>query len=608
VAGRAEASEIDRRLLDAVDALVLVLDAEGRVVRMNRACELVSGHSEADVIGCLAREVVFDGDPGTDRRFEGGRSPAGASAFEHSLRTRDGELRQMKWTLRPLEDGAGGRQWIVTGVDVTEQRRDQAALEEATREVERLRSLYVRRSDDRFRFLADQLPVGVVLTRLDSPHVLYANPAARHLVGDDSMGGGRMPRFFWERGQRERILAELGRRGSVHRESFPVRLPDGTRIAVEFSGRRVEFDGDEAFLAVGWQVGDEPEKAESLRTRTDLIDRIHDALFTLDLDYRVTSWNRSAELLYGYSAEEAAGREIGFLCPAFAELGARPEALFEQGLYTSRSEVVTKPGDRVEVELSLTLIRDRGGVPVAIVGQSFDLTGRESAKAVLQHDYEARNAEQRAFSARLLARQDAERERLARELHDGPVQTLAAAMLALSTLLERGSELSASSREMLLFVTDTLRDSVAELRRVGRGLSPELLDTLGLPGAIQRLAESFRASGAVLNVELEELPRLLPGAEVTLFRVIQEALRNAERHSRARGVTVRVEALEDRVIASVTDDGVGFQLEDVLSRGRADGLRGMRERVASLQGKFSVRTTPGGGCRVEAEIPLTLAR
>jgi two-component system NarL family sensor kinase len=203
---------------------------------------------------------------------------------------------------------------------------------------------------------------------------------------------------------------------------------------------------------------------------------------------------------------------------------------------------------------------------------------------------------------RLLARQvqrsqEDERARLARELHDGISQGLVSTKL----LMEAGAE--GGKPGALAQALRLLEDSLVEVRRISHRLRPALLDTLGLPAALQHLAREVEdASAMPIAVRIEGAEREVPAeAKTALFRVAQESLTNVVKHAQARRVEL-VLAFEDRGLRmTVTDDGRGFDQRAVhLDPERGIGLRNMRERLATIGGRLTIHSEPGHGTQIEA--------
>jgi signal transduction histidine kinase len=206
---------------------------------------------------------------------------------------------------------------------------------------------------------------------------------------------------------------------------------------------------------------------------------------------------------------------------------------------------------------------------------------------------------QRDSLRRLVEGQEIERRRLARELHDETGQALTSVLLGLKSV-ESAEDVPAALADLRELVVATLQ----EVRRLAVELRPKALDDFGLVPAVERLAETFRASTGIplqLESRLGE-ERLPPEVETTLYRVVQEALTNVAKHAGARKVSVLLVRRDRAVTAVIEDDGYGFTLLDE-ERGGI-GLAGMRERVGLLDGRFLVEAEQGGGTTIVAEVPL----
>lgn len=200
--------------------------------------------------------------------------------------------------------------------------------------------------------------------------------------------------------------------------------------------------------------------------------------------------------------------------------------------------------------------------------------------------YESRRRALVELSARLLTAREEERMRIARKLHDELGQTLAAARWALS-----GGDRGEAERLLGL--------SVDGVRSLARELRPPLLDELGLGPALKALAERFTAStGTAVNVDVPP-GRFPPEVETAAYRVVQEALENAQRHAAAKKIAIRIER-KGGIVGEVTDDGHGF---DPQRASAGLGLSGMKEWVGFLGGDLRVRSRPGRGTRVTFSIP-----
>jgi len=222
------------------------------------------------------------------------------------------------------------------------------------------------------------------------------------------------------------------------------------------------------------------------------------------------------------------------------------------------------------------------------------------------------NRQLQVVSRRLVEVQEDERRALARDLHDEAGQALTALVIGLG-LLEKDSECTpaiASRTEELKAITDGI---MRDLHRLAVNLRPSSLDRLGLAAALRQYTEQFSCEQqATVRLETRGLEdvRLPPEIETALYRIAQESLTNVARYAHATKVGVALMKNADRLTLMVEDDGVGFDVEEALQRGRL-GLVGMRERVDALGGSLKIESAPGAGTTVLAQIPLegdTLAR
>jgi signal transduction histidine kinase len=201
---------------------------------------------------------------------------------------------------------------------------------------------------------------------------------------------------------------------------------------------------------------------------------------------------------------------------------------------------------------------------------------------------------------RVVAAQELERKRLARELHDETGQALTSILLGLRTVEETESDddrktAISALREMAVA---TLRD----VRRLAVELRPKALDDFGLVPAIERLAEAFQEqTGIQVDFESRLGDRLPSELETSLYRIVQEGLTNVVKHARARHVSVLLTRKDSSVAVVIEDDGRGFSPESAGAEGL--GLIGMRERLALVDGTLAVESAPGSGTTLVAEVP-----
>ena len=198
---------------------------------------------------------------------------------------------------------------------------------------------------------------------------------------------------------------------------------------------------------------------------------------------------------------------------------------------------------------------------------------------------------------------DAERLRIARDLHDGVVQDLAGSSYALSTVAAR-SAVDAATREELVGVGRSLRTSMRALRSLLVEIYPPDLHTAGLAAAVQDLVAPLAATGVEVDVDVSGATDAPRAAVALVWRVAQESVRNVARHARATRMSLTVRREEGVLVMEVVDDGVGFSPSDATGDGHF-GLRAAESLVHEHGGSMEVESTQGAGTMVRVEVPLS---
>jgi PAS domain S-box-containing protein len=241
--------------------------------------------------------------------------------------------------------------------------------------------------------------------------------------------------------------------------------------------------------------------------------------------------------------------------------------------------------------------RDNNNQPVRMLGTYTDITQQKLAEHRIEEQAEAL----RKLSAHIVELQDAERRRVARELHDTTAQHLAALAMNLSLIEQLAGEDSPKLTRALVDSQSLVELATQEIRTTAYLLHPPLLEASGLSGAIQDYAEGFsRRSGLKIGLVMpDNFERLPRDVELALFRVVQEGLANVRRHSKSSQAEIRLEKVGARVRLEVRDSGIGIP-EEQLMRMRNQtgelgvGIAGMHERLQQLGGRLEIESSSGG--------------
>ena len=210
----------------------------------------------------------------------------------------------------------------------------------------------------------------------------------------------------------------------------------------------------------------------------------------------------------------------------------------------------------------------------------------------------------RVVASRALEAGEAERKRIAHELHDGIAQSLAALMLQLR--LARGVDSAEVRDKLLADVADRIAGTIDELRGIARDLRPPSLDMLGLTAALEVLARDVtETTGVRISVAAAKIDRLLSReAELVLYRLVQEALSNVVRHAETDSAEIVLDRVGGSIVGTIRDNGRGFRIEDVLASGGGIGLFGMKERASYAGGTVTIQSEPEQGTLVRIELPV----
>ena len=395
---------------------------------------------------------------------------------------------------------------------------------------------------------------------------------------------------------RRDAVREAGLHAAV---GFPVRSERGIIGIVEVFGDRPLAPDEELISTLdllGLQLGQlvERRRAEDAghavqqRHRATLQAAL-DCVVTMDDAGRVLEFNPAAERTFGYSTEAAVGREMAELIvpeqlrDAHRRGLARYLATGQASVLERRieTEAVRADGTCFPVELTITRI-DVPGRPT-FTGQLRDITERRAAEAEL-----------RASRTRIVNAGDSARRRLERDLHDGAQQQLVSVAVNLQVARDLIELEPNGARQVLDEARADLADALAELRELARGIHPAVLTDGGLAPALRSLAKRSATPAVVVSVPDQ---RLASELEAAAYFISAEALTNAARHAHAHSIEIRV-ALQDKMLSvEVGDDGIGGARES------GGGLSGLHDRVAALDGRLTVKSTPGAGTILRAELP-----
>lgn len=289
----------------------------------------------------------------------------------------------------------------------------------------------------------------------------------------------------------------------------------------------------------------------------------------------------------GYTEEDRAAMEA--LAPAVMEAFMRKRA--EEALKQAHNELEQRVKDRT-AELRLTVAQLE-----------------EEVRHRLQTEESLKESEGRLrhLTSQLLTAQEAERGRLALELHDDLGQSLTVLKMQLRAIQREAPLEFSKTRESLEHTLDFINQVIEKVRRLSRNLRPAILEDLGLTAALKHLFEEFSNQGILVTMDLDDVQGYFsPEAQIAIYRTFQESLTNIAKHAEAAQIKVTIKRQNGNVAFRVEDNGNGFELQEVLSGDvtkRGLGLMAMDERIRLLGGKLQISSKPGTGTNISFVVP-----
>lgn len=599
-------------VLDTAGALIVVLDRQGKIIRFNRACEELTGYSFVDIQGKRLWDFLLlpEESPAVKKVFQNLREETRSNQFENHWVTKDGKIRQISWSNTILANNKGKVDYVIgIGIDVTERRQAEQDIQNLLRH----NSLILNSAGE-----------GIYGLDLHG-NTTFVNPAAEKMLGYDAQELLGMPMHATIHHSKSDgslypleicPIYEAFKDGKVRRAEEVLWCKDGTSLLVEYTitpilGDRRKIEGA---VVIFTDISDRKKTEEAIRESEELFQAFMNhspaVKFLKDGQGRYVFVNQQFEEKLRLSKADCLGKTDMQLFP--------PEV---SRIFKEHDLEVLETGNVLETEE--TTLGERGNLcywwvmkfpvyrtdgEVQLGGVALDITSLKKVEETLRlREAELQRSQEllQALGGALITAHEDERRRISRELHDDMNQRLAILALNIQSS-QKGFSQSLPIYQTLQKLYDGVSTLSDDVRHLAYQLHPSILDDLGLKVALQSFLDDFsKWEGILVTFTSTDLPISLPQSIAScLYRVTQECLRNVARYAQATQAEVKLIEEDGGLRLSITDNGKGFNVEEIRTEKHGLGLIGMRERVRVVQGTYELKSTPGQGTEIRVWVPI----
>jgi PAS domain S-box-containing protein len=584
-----------RTLIEQASDAIIITDQTGVLIEVNSSFCAMVGYTEAELIGKNVKNLLPPSDLAADPlRFD--LLLTGQSLFrERKIMRKNGAIFPIEEHVKMLED----KRIIAILRDITDRRRIEEAL---------------RQSEDRVKLIIDTIPATAWSAEPDG--VLdYANKRWLEYAGEKAFEDPQSvihPDDFLELQQ---TWQQKHLDGEPFDDEMRLRGIDGKYRW--FLVRTAPFRNERGEIIKWYGVSIDIEDSRQARDELRLayqrlsyhVENTPLAVIEWDRDLNVKHWSARAEAIFGWSMQEAIGKnafdpQFNLVYEDDREAVSMISKELINGLVNRNLTIArynTKDHKVIYCECYNSVLRDEHGNIITILCFVHDVTARVNADANLKQSY----GQIRLLTEHLQKVREEERIHIAREVHDELGGQLTALKMDISWLNQK---LSKEDKAITIRIKNAVNIAEAMLksvRRISSQLRPSLLDNLGLVAAIEWHLKEFEdrfGIKAQFKKPREEF-EISDTIKTGLFRVFQESLTNVARHSGSKNVQIELLKNDEQLILSIVDDGHGFD-QHAAETGKTLGILGMKERTAMLGGEYDISSSVGKGTRVTVVLPI----
>lgn len=580
-------------IVESSDDAIISENLDGIILTWNQGAQKIFGYTEEEAVGQPITMIIpaelRDEERGILERVSQGEH---LQQYETVRLMKAGKRVIVSLTISPVKDSAGK----VVGVskiarDITQHKRAEEEL---------------KRSEDRFSKIFRQGPLAISLTSAIDHRYIDVNETFERFVGfrrEELIGRSALEVGIWpDPEERARLAKRLLSEGRLHDFEFEFRKKDGQKRIAHGAAELIDISGEPCVLGLAIDVTERKRAQEALLESEKRFRLMADSapvlMWLSGPDKLCTDFNQEWLKFTGRPIQEELGE--GWVRDVHPDevqtcLGDYNRAFDAREVLVTEYRLRRWDGQyRWMLDRGIPRFTENGGF-AGYIGCCVDITEVKEAKAA--------RAE---LSGKLIHAQEEERSRIARELHDDINQRLALVANALEELQSSpGRDGSGVPyKKELGDLWQRMNEIASDIQQLSHRLHPAKLHYLGLAAAVRDLCqECGRQNKLRIECVVQDLPQdLEESASLSLFRVVQESLRNVAKHGQAHHVRVELAGESNRVRLRISDDGVGFNTSRVQSHGL--GLVSMQERVRLTGGEFLIWSRPSQGTRVEVTIPI----
>jgi PAS domain S-box-containing protein len=595
-------------IVESSDDAIIGKTLQGIITSWNKGAETIFGYSVNEIIGKPASILIPSYNLEEEQLFLNKiRNGEHIKHFETVRKKKDGSEIEVSLTVSPVYNLTGDIVGIASiARDITERRN-----------AEKLRSVVdaaktLLQSEEKFSKAFHNSPVPICITTYKDPQVIEFNLAFEEQTGftKEELKGRSILELpvFHNRQDLEMILRSLAKKRYIRNHEIIFKIKNGEKRICLVSSEIFEIGGEPCVLNIFLDITEQRLAEETInesKQRLELmIEQTLVGFIECNTNFIITSWNPSAERIFGFSAKEAIGRHVGNLIVTEEELEERNKLwshilTSETGISTINKNK-TKDGRTITCEWRDTAINDHKGHVIGIVSLVADISERIEIEESLKESRE----QLKLFAQHLQTVREEERVHISRELHDSLGQSLTGLkMYAFNISNKLNTELTEKNldnvRKQSKEVIGIIDGIMQQVRKIAKDLRPRILDEFGLiPAMEEHIREITKQSSIKYEfIKMIHTIEMNPIYSIEVFRIFQEACTNIIRHANATKIIVRVNLMMNNYIVEVEDDGCGIKVTDI-SKLNSLGLLGMKERSHVFGGNLEISGIEGKGTKV----------